>query len=238
MRAVDLALGFDWFGYAAMIDSAPWLCVVLGHAYDAFNMQFIAVIAVLVVSAKIERLQVFLLATFAALALTCLLFLLFPAATQYHMLGDATATLTNLYPSALDHHVGTLIKLDNAFADLRDGSLRHVAAQDLVGLIAFPSFHTCAAILFVWGMWDVRALRVPAVMLNLAMVAATPLYGGHYLADVIGGVALTTLSIIASRRAVAWVRARPAHPIKTNRGLVPAIGIIGMVAIPFLRRKG
>ncbi len=139
LHAAGVVLGFNWLAYAKWIDGIPWLCTALGHAYDSFNLQFVAVALLLVGYARIERLQVFLLATFGALSLTCFIFVFFPAASAHHFFGPATVPLTNLYPSALDHHVSTLIKLDDTLARLRDGSLRQVAAQDLVGLITFPA---------------------------------------------------------------------------------------------------
>ncbi len=57
-------------------------------------------------------------------------------------------------------------------------------------------------------MWDIRWLRTPFLALNLMMLAATPLFGGHYLVDMIAGAILTTASIAASRRFVARRHAR------------------------------
>jgi membrane-associated phospholipid phosphatase len=38
--------------------------------------------------------------------------------------------------------------------------------------------------------------------LNLALIASTPIDGGHYLADVVGGILIAVLAIVAVRRVV------------------------------------
>ena len=205
----DLACGFDWLAYAHLVDRFPWLCTIAGLAYDSFNVQFIAIVALLVACRRIERLQVFLLATSVALSITCVIFAFYPAMSAFGYIVRSPGTLPNLYPSPENIHVRTLLRLDAALLHLRNGSLRHIAAADLVGLVTFPSFHTCAAFLFIWSSWDVRRLRIVVVALNLTMLAATPLYGGHYFADIIAGLVLTTFSIAASGRVLAWYRAAP-----------------------------
>jgi hypothetical protein len=39
-----------------------------------------------------------------------------------------------------------------------------------------------------------------ALLVNGAMLAATPLNGGHYFIDIIAGVAIAALAIVAARR--------------------------------------
>jgi membrane-associated phospholipid phosphatase len=77
---------------------------------------------------------------------------------------------------------------------IRAGSGRHLTR--LAGIVAFPSFHCASAILNAWAVWPVRSLRLPFMALNLLMIAATPVIGGHYLADLIGGALVAVLTII------------------------------------------
>jgi membrane-associated phospholipid phosphatase len=82
----------------------------------------------------------------------------------------------------------------------RDGALRHLELLGLGGIVTFPSFHATSAVLFAWALWAVRWLRPFALLVNGAMLAATPLNGGHYFIDVIAGVVIAVLSIVAARR--------------------------------------
>ena len=219
LRSFGLAMGFDWLAYARWFNQHPGLCRLLYWAYDSFNVQFVVVLAALTFAARIRRLQVFALATFLALSVTCLTFTFIPAVSAYGHFGAAAQQLTNIYPAYPDSHVVTLLRHIAFLDQLRDGSMRVVSAQTLVGLITFPSFHACAAALFVWALWGVRALRVPAVLLNLAMLAGSPLFGGHYLIDLIAGVVLSCLCIAASHVLVTrWSRIAPGLRFAPWRG--------------------
>ncbi|WP_310125975.1 phosphatase PAP2 family protein [Paraburkholderia terricola] len=79
------------------------------------------------------------------------------------------------------------------------------------GLVSMPSFHTALAILFVYSLRRRRVLACVAIPLNLVMILSTPTQGGHYLADVFGGLCLSALTVraynaIARRRMIfAWL---------------------------------
>jgi hypothetical protein len=70
---------------------------------------------------------------------------------------------------------------------LRAGVMKTIAFKNLEGLIAFPSFHTAAAVLYTWALWPMRAVRWPFLLLNTAVIATTPIGGSHYFADIIAG---------------------------------------------------
>ena len=81
---------------------------------------------------------------------------------------------------------------------LRDGSLRTLDLFHINGVLTFPSFHAASAALYIWGLWPMRWLRPLNLLVNGAMIAATPIGGGHFLVDVLGGVAVAA-SIYAAR---------------------------------------
>jgi membrane-associated phospholipid phosphatase len=85
---------------------------------------------------------------------------------------------------------------------LRAGTTHSVSLATLTGLIAFPSFHTSAAILMIWAAWPLAWLRLPVLAVNGAMLAATPVEGAHYLIDMIGGGALALFAIAMTERLV------------------------------------
>ena len=78
---------------------------------------------------------------------------------------------------------------------LRDGSLRHLELFKITGIVSFPSFHAASAVLYIWALWPVRYVGGAAVVLNLLMMASTPVIGAHYMIDVFGGVALAVVGI-------------------------------------------
>ena len=69
---------------------------------------------------------------------------------------------------------------------LRSG--RHfISAAMITGLISFPSYHACSAVLYIWAMWPLRYLRWPVVVLNVGMAFVAIVGGGHYLVDIFAG---------------------------------------------------
>ena len=81
---------------------------------------------------------------------------------------------------------------------LRSGQHTHVTGME--GLITFPSFHAVWAILFMWGFYPIKQLRYGAIMLNLSVLASTPIQGAHYFIDLIGGTAVATIAIYGATR--------------------------------------
>ena len=80
---------------------------------------------------------------------------------------------------------------------LRSGTIHAVRLDHLEGLVSFPSFHTTAAMIFAWTLWTVRYVSFAALVLNLTLIAATPIIGAHYFIDLVGGavVALAAMSL-------------------------------------------
>ena len=192
LLAADRALGFDWMAYASWVDSRPWLAVAYRAAYLSFMMQPPLLIALLAAHGEFRRLHLFSFAFTFTLTVTCLIFYFVPAVSIYAHLQVPPEDFRNLHPVSTFQHL--------EFIDgMRAGTLALIDPLKGAGLITFPSFHACGAVLLTWGFWGVRAARAPALLLNLTMLASTPLDGAHYLVDVIGGVALAGAGIAAAR---------------------------------------
>lgn len=73
--------------------------------------------------------------------------------------------------------------------------MRNVVVGDVRGLVAFPSYHTCFALLMSYALRGYKLLFIPSLAVNLAVIATTPLIGAHYVIDVAGGFAVAGLAI-------------------------------------------
>lgn len=182
----DQSMGFSWPSVWSEVHRHGWLFSVLDSAYSAcFVMPFI-LFAALWRTNEIERLHRFLLAYGLALVATVAIFFFLPARAAFAFY-QAGAQL----PENAQHYGGII-------SSLRDGSLTVLDLQDLGGIITFPSFHAAMAILFIWGVWPVRLLRVPIGSINALMwIAAVPI-GGHYIVDVLAGSAIAGATILTS----------------------------------------
>jgi membrane-associated phospholipid phosphatase len=131
---------------------------------------------------KVKHSQQFLLANVVAFALGLPFFALVPAIGPWYGY-NFSATLGQARCQA------DLLQLRNPAVYLHHAS----------GPICFPSFHVMWAILCVQALWVFRPLRIPSVVLAFLIIFSTMSTGWHYFSDVLGGVALATVSISVAR---------------------------------------
>jgi hypothetical protein len=192
LARADARLGFDWVALYRWWTAHPLLAGIGRSAYATIAFSPIAILAGAVLLGRIDRARKFLIAFACALVVALLLFRFFPGrATFAHYLGGHGPYV----PAIGLQHVMQI-------EALRAGATHSVSLATLTGLIAFPSFHTSAAILMIWAAWPLAWLRLPVLAVNGAMLAATPVEGAHYLIDIIGGGALALFAIAMTERLV------------------------------------
>src|SRR5262249_35388893 len=128
-----------------------------------------------------------------ALVVTTAISALVPAIGMYQEIALDPAALSHVEPRAYLAQVRDL-------APVRDGALRHLNLFALAGIVTFPSFHAASAVLYAWALWPVRWMRPVALLANGAMLASTPIDGGHYFIDLIAGIAVALFAILVARR--------------------------------------
>jgi PAP2 superfamily len=212
LAAADDCMQLDWRAYLHFINDHPTLAVLTGLAYRSMLLQFSVLALVLVAASQIVRFQRYVLASGLALLLTIVIFTFMPAAGTYSFLEIELDEFSNLEPYVTYYQI---LALDS----LRTGN--QTLVDDMQGLIAFPSFHTVWAILFAWGFYPIKQLRIGAIMLNLVVIAATPIQGAHYFIDIVGGAAVAGVAIyIATRLTAERAGAQPLdrRDIEPRRG--------------------
>lgn len=183
---IDAALGFDWVAAYRQSFEMPLYREASRLAYRSISLSPAALIFVLSWRGRPEAVYRLLLAFFVALALTVVLFPVFPArgAFEYY-LGEPAP-----YAPVLTKGWGELITA------LRAGTLTYIKLDDLGGIIDFPSFHGASALLFLWVAWREKVWRLVLIPLNALMLIATPVEGAHYLVDVIAGAGVMISAIL------------------------------------------
>ncbi len=186
----DLALGLEWRAYLDWVNAHPVVGTAFTIAYRSIQVQMMVLILSLGVTGQIRDLRIFM----AGIVVTGLVIILWsgftPAMAMFVHLGLTPGDYPNLAPAAAAVHV-------EAMYGLRDGSLRSLTPLSFEGIITFPSYHAALGVVFLRAFWAVPWLRWPGAVLNITMIAATPIDGGHYFVDVIFGVAIATVAIVA-----------------------------------------
>ena len=191
--AWDRGLGLDWMALLATMNSYPSLHWIFVGAYLSFAPQSIVVVLALAATGRIVRLRVYLFSFILAALVTIAISAVMPAQGVWGHMGLMAENYA-ITPVTRELHLAI-------FHGLRDGTFRDLVAQGAEGIITFPSLHTAIGVLFILAMWPVKYLRWVAVLLNVTMIVATPVDGGHYFSDVIAGATVAALSWIAAARA-------------------------------------
>ena len=198
LAKIDIAMGFDWVRMYRFFLDHPWLMAISAPVYRTIFVTPLIVIAALVLTGNVARARTFILVFGISLLLSLAIFYLFPAraALAYHIGSGAR------YATVTEGVTGAIID------SLRAGTLTIIDPARIAGLLSFPSFHATSAVLFVWAGWPLKGARIPLIIVNGAMLAATPLEGAHYMIDLIGGIAIAcafiaSLYVRSSARAAA-----------------------------------
>ena len=189
LNSADVWMGLDWRAYLRFVNDRPLLSTLTAVAYHSTLFQLLVVTAVLVSTRHFCRLQQFVLANAIGLCIALAIFTFVPAGGTYSFFHIAHGEFGNISPATT---ADQKVYLDA----LRSG--RHVLIDGMAGLITFPSFHSAWAFFFMWAFYPIRWLRAPAILLNLAVLASTPVQGAHYFIDLIGGGIVAAISVYSA----------------------------------------
>lgn len=190
----DRALGFDWARAVRFVESMPALSAVLGTVYLSSLAQLAA--AILILGFTERRVQLHrLLACGIISSMACILFW-----SVVPSIGPAAFV-------AVPAQAGVVTRVvDGSYAEQMLSLLASgpgvLKANAMLGVIAFPSFHTVMMLMSIWYVRGTRFLPV-FVIVNIPMLPAIIVHGGHHLVDIMAGMLLFAIA--------AWVSGRLVH---------------------------
>jgi membrane-associated phospholipid phosphatase len=200
--AWDHALAVDWQSLLAWMNRQALLHPVFSYAYGSFTLQASTTVLMLAFSGRHLRLKTFTLAFMLTAVVTIAISAVLPAQGIWGHYGLTPADHPAISPATRELHLAT-------FHGLRDGSVRLLMGVGSEGIITFPSLHAALAVIFILALWPVPILRWLGVTVNVLMIIATPVDGGHYVIDVIAGVILAVPCWMAAQALTGSVE-RPA----------------------------
>jgi membrane-associated phospholipid phosphatase len=197
LQGWDQMIGFEWRSYLFWTNAHPAVGRIFSFAYASLIPQMVVIILALGLSGRGHSLRIVMFAAMLTGLATILISGLMPAMCNFVYLGLTAADYPNLDPSAAFVHVRDM-------QGLRSGTLRTLSVGSFEGIITFPSYHAGLAAAFAYGYLKMPYLRWPGLALAALTLAATPIDGGHYLVDVLAGIAIAAISIAIAHRAVGW----------------------------------
>ena len=209
LARAERALGFDWPTYLAWLNLHPDLNWWLSLAYHTSGPQIAVVVIVLAATRRLGRLWAFVRLFCATLLCVVVVSAVLPAVGAYAHYAPAELPVAGI------ETVGALWHLD-ALERLRAGTFDVLVVGDVRGLVTFPSFHVCLAILTAWALAPVRFVGAPALLLNGAVIVATLGSGGHYLPDLLAGAAVAGGGLLVHRGRRQGLTRRPVRPVNAG----------------------
>jgi hypothetical protein len=192
LAGIDLALGFHWTGMMRAVADHPGLLWVLQGTYGVLLPEIALAVTVLGTLGRIACLYRFVLAVAIGALISIFLWTLFPAFGAMSVYAFDPVTTAKLH-----------VVVDAAYGKILVGILNNgpglIAPDNIKGMIGFPSYHAALALLLIWYFRDVRWLRWSVLVLNLIVIVATPIEGGHHLVDVIAAVPVAVLAVFTAR---------------------------------------
>jgi hypothetical protein len=96
------------------------------------------------------------------------------------------------FPADNEFYRGHYVVFDNSYKDtlfqLRNGAGKDVFLLRPVGLIAFPSYHVCLALVVILLVRGTGVTGWIIIGLSVGSMFSVPVQGGHHLSDVLGGL--------------------------------------------------
>lgn len=184
LAAGDAAIGFDWLSSFTWIQKHPAINFVLVLSYASILPQIVVLLFVLSITARLDRMREFLWLFVLTLLITVPLSGLLPAESAWVYFG-------------VTDHVDAYHLAD--FTALRTGHMPEINVTQTKGLVTFPSFHATLALILIYATRGIRVLFPLSLGLNVLMIASTPSAGGHYLIDILAGLAVMPLGIFILR---------------------------------------
>jgi membrane-associated phospholipid phosphatase len=215
--AIDRAMGFDWIGLVHWAQDKPVLIEVAGFLYDKpFSVLPFAVIVLLVFTNRGDRFEEMIGFVIISTSLTLVIGSLIPGISAFAYF-DIPAEISAKIGTSLDHTSG------QAYFAIRNGIDNRIDLANPRALIAFPSYHTVVAVMLSLYVRHNRYLLAAMIPVSVGIILSTPLIGGHYLIDTLGGIALAFVAFRLVQRLVRMSAPVPASAPGLG-GTVPVAG--------------
>jgi len=197
---MDSLLGFHWPDAIAWAAANPLLNTILRIVYGTTLPQIVTLIIVLGMLGRAKELHVVMLSMTITSVIAIVFWGYFPTHGAKSMFALSPEIEAMANPIVTIEYGRELLRMAAEGPGL-------ITPSEIKGLIAFPSYHIVLACTAVYAVRNIKWLFPVFVVLNLLMVPATPLHGGHHLVDVFGGMALFALGTYLAEKVVGKIYA-------------------------------
>ncbi len=199
--AVDAAFGYSWEEIVIWAATRPWIGTILFFVYATSLPQLLLIVLTLGFTGKNRLLHHFLITGVLGAFASIVFWIFFPTFGP-----SAYMELPQWVPQAIPLAVGN--EYGQELNRLATQGVDYLSPKSVLGLIGFPSFHIFMAAMSVWFAprhWWAMLVILP---LNLLMLPAVLVQGGHHVSDVFGGLVTFAIICAVSGRLLQWLSAK------------------------------
>lgn len=189
LERIDLVLRFSWPAWYEVVAQHRALQILGLAAYESIYVTPAVLLAWYAFRGERREANKFLATFWLAALMTLALFSLMPA----------VGPLSFLWHGRISYMPVSELWQPNLIPALRAHRVHDVDLSQLRGLVSAPSFHAAAAVIYIATAIRIPRLRWPLILLNIAMLFATPVEGTHYLADIVLGMMVALAALAAMR---------------------------------------
>jgi hypothetical protein len=198
---VDAALGYNWRDVVIWAATDPWIGKTLFFVYGTSLPQLLLIVIMLGFTGRDRMLHHFLVTGVLGALASIAFWIFFPTYGAKAYL-ELPQWVTETIPLAVNPAYG------QELMRLGQEGVSYLTPKNVLGLIGFPSFHIFMAAMSVWFVPRHRLVMAVILPLNLLMLPAVLVQGGHHLSDVFGGLVAFAIVCAASARLLNWLSSR------------------------------
>ena len=184
--------GYDWRTFLIAMVDFPTVSRILGIIYHSALPQMMLTVLVLASYGLGTQLFRYLFVGMVTLVLTTAIWWVWPSVG---------------YVGVLPYSDEQLRAIGYTFGPDRGGLLTRLLTEGpgvitpavITGVVGFPSYHTVITLLVMWYLRG-TFLFWPLLPVNILMIPATLLHGGHHIADLAGGLAVFASVVVLAHR--------------------------------------
>lgn len=187
-------VGYDWNALVVAMTGYPTVTRALGVIYHSSLPQMLLTIMLLAAYDRPLVLYRFLLVGIVTLAIAVGIWWFIPSVGYVGVLPLSPDVLTAnglIYGNDYGAYLTRLL----------EQGPRRITPEVITGVVGFPSYHLVMACMVVWYCRR-TILFVPILLVNLAMIPATLVHGGHHLIDLLGGLVVFAAGVWIANRAI------------------------------------
>ncbi|MEO0569110.1 MAG: phosphatase PAP2 family protein [Pseudomonadota bacterium] len=193
LAQMDEAIGVDWYAYFSWVHDNPSFINIMEEAYNRLGIVYFCGLTYLILAGDFERARFYTEIFFFTGVAFITVGAAFPALAAADRYVVDIASYTNFPKPPGIYHIEYLEMLRGPKEQLS------LAAGPAAGLVTFPSYHSATGFLLVFCTFRTKIFW-PMTIYAIIMIAATPVFGGHYFIDIFVGGAVAVAS--------AWALAR------------------------------